>query len=711
MKTRSSSHRCWSVLVAFLTLAGVSAAIAQDPNTTTTVTIHATDPQAAESWSDPGTFTVRRTGPTNFSLLVFYQLSGSASNGVDYEQLGNTVQIPAGALSASFRVKPIDDSLVEGNENVLAQVVASPMMCITCGYDIGTPSLAEVLIYDNDRTGTNHPPFVQLNYPRDGDVFNVGYDIRLQAYAFDDEDRFLVKVEFFEGANSLGFGTFQAAMCPSPYCPYFSLNWSNIAPGKHTVTAVVTDGNGASSISNPAEITVLDGVNIYATDPLATERPAVSAIPPDTATFTVRRRADDTNAAIVVKYEIGGNASNGVDYQTLSGEVTIPAGAVSADIVIDPIDDNLPEETETVILTLIPPCPQCLFANPPCLVAVPITGDCYALGPHNQATAYIRDNDSVPTNHPPSVDLVAPRDGDVFPARADINLVAFAQDLEDHYTLKVEFFEGTRSLGFGRFFPGRCAVCPNYQLTWSNVPPGQYILTAIATDSAGASSVSAPVHVRVSESNPLPVVDIVARDPFASEGTRFWRDYSDPNTWESWHVNVGGTNTATFVVRRQGSTNAPLTVNYEIGGTASNGVDYAGLSGSVTIPSGRRTAQIVVRPIEDTLVEGIETVLLKLSSSSAYTIGTSSHAAAIIIDNDQPRPPCARLADRCFHLCRPAANGSCYRVEASTDLQDWTTICINVVTDGALHFVDPDAPPFSTRFYRVKPEVALLPDE
>src|SRR5436309_4873512 len=145
MKTHVSS-RCSSILFTIVTFVGACAAFAQDP----TVTIRATDPQAAEAFNDTGTFTVRRTGATNFSLLVFYQLSGSASNGVDYEQLGNTVQIPAGKFEASFTVKPIDDSLVEGTENVLAQLVASPMMCMTCGYTIGTPSLAAVIIYDND---------------------------------------------------------------------------------------------------------------------------------------------------------------------------------------------------------------------------------------------------------------------------------------------------------------------------------------------------------------------------------------------------------------------------------------------------------------------------------------------------------------------------------------------------------------------------------
>ena len=135
------------------------------------------------------------------------------------------------------------------------------------------------------------------------------------------------------------------------------------------------------------------------------------------------------------------------------------------------------------------------------------------------------------------------------------------------------------------------------------------------------------------------------------------------------------------------------------------------MSGSVTIAAGKRSARIVVVPIDDILFEGIETVALKLLPSPDYAMGFPSHAAAVIIDNDRPRPPCVLLPDHQFHFCHPASNGFCYRVEASTDLRNWIPVCTNVVTDGALHFVDPDAPPSNVRFYRVKPEMGLPPDD
>src|SRR4051812_17201504 len=50
------------------------------------------------------------------------------------------------------------------------------------------------------------------------------------------------------------------------------------------------------------------------------------------------------------------------------------------------------------------------------------------------------------------------------------------------------------------------------------------------------------------------------------------------------------------------------TVTYTVSGTATAGVDYYALSGSVTIPQGQSGALIWVTPIQDSLLEGNETV-------------------------------------------------------------------------------------------------------
>ena len=66
------------------------------------VTVVATDPNASKSGSDTGTFTVFRTGSTSNSLIVFYAMSGTATNGVDYATLPGTVTFNAGDASENF---------------------------------------------------------------------------------------------------------------------------------------------------------------------------------------------------------------------------------------------------------------------------------------------------------------------------------------------------------------------------------------------------------------------------------------------------------------------------------------------------------------------------------------------------------------------------------------------------------------------------------
>jgi len=99
-----------------------------------------------------------------------------------------------------------------------------------------------------------------------------------------------------------------------------------------------------------------------------------------------------------------------------------------------------------------------------------------------------------------------------------------------------------------------------------------------------------------------------------------------------------GATTGTFVVTRTGSTTAPLTVGYYLGGTASVDTDYAPLTGNVTIPAGASSATITLTPIDDTLVEPDETAIAGVASSSAYIIGAANSATVTIASDDTLGP-------------------------------------------------------------------------
>jgi hypothetical protein len=247
------------------------------------------------------------------------------------------------------------------------------------------------------------------------------------------------------------------------------------------------------------------------------------------------------------------------------------------------------------------------------------------------------------------------------------------------------------------------------------------VLTAVATDNGGASSTSGPVKILILGSPPPPtnrppVVTIVASDPLAIEGTNCWLWFGLAEslpTWSDWSQGTSlwrffkncGPKNATFSVYRSGATNDDLTVNYDVGGSATNGVDYVPLPGTVVIPAGQRHVDITVVPIDDGPPDISSTVTLKLTGSTNYVLGYPQKASVLIIDSQGSHPGSGMLSDQSFHLSASGPDGAWFHVDYSTNLLDWTSICTNQVVDGSIDFIDPDAASNPSRFYRTVPEV------
>ena len=570
------------------------------------VTIKATDPFA--TWSgNPGVFTLYRAGNPEPTLNVYYQIGGTARNGVDYQMISSFTQIPGGVLSADIVINPTNH-VVSATETVILTLTNSPLMgpAMPINYVIGNPSSATV--YITSGTVTNLPPVVNIAYPPEGSVFYTPVNIPIVAAA-KDLDGLVVSVEFFADSVSLGVVTNPVSILPPlegpvpalpPMPPYrpFVLVWSNAPVGLHTLTAKATDNGGASGLSDPVHITVNPG----------------------------------------------------------------------------------------------PPPP--------------------------------------PTNFPPVVRITSPPNNSVFREPINLPIYAYAAD-KDGFVAGVEFFAGTNDLGAGHRVtpplstgglpvPSPVLLSNLWLLTWSNAPQGTYPLTAVAVDNGGVSAVSDVVNVTFLPELPPPpvtnVVSIFATDPIAIEGTNCWPWLglaACTPTWSNWtaatavcryFTNCGPKN-AIFTVRRLGSTNSDLTGAYATGGTASNGVDYVTLAGTVTILAGQRAAMITVVPIDDGLPDITSTVILKLTPSADYVVDAGHSAATAIILDGLIRPPVASvLPDKCFHISSTGPDGAWFRIDYTTDLRNWTPICTNQVFGGSLDFVDSDAQQSQLRFYRASPE-------
>ncbi|MBI5761293.1 MAG: hypothetical protein HZA46_22510, partial [Planctomycetales bacterium] len=100
-----------------------------------------------------------------------------------------------------------------------------------------------------------------------------------------------------------------------------------------------------------------------------------------------------------------------------------------------------------------------------------------------------------------------------------------------------------------------------------------------------------------------------------------------------------GTGAITYTFSRVGGdANGAVDVTYSIGGTAT-GADHNGVAGTVTIPDTGNSVNLVVTPVDDTLIEGSETVVVQITTvtnllDGSDTIDATNTATGIIEDND-----------------------------------------------------------------------------
>ncbi|MCI0746639.1 MAG: hypothetical protein L0Y58_14660 [Verrucomicrobia subdivision 3 bacterium] len=138
-----------------LTLQNNAAYVADSANATVTIAdddlplvyLAGTDLVATEYNSlKAATVTLRRTGNTSQPLTVPLAISGTASNGVDYQTLGEMATFPANQSNVVINVRPLGDSLLEQAETVILTLKGSLQ------YNIGSSNSVTVHIDDDHAT-------------------------------------------------------------------------------------------------------------------------------------------------------------------------------------------------------------------------------------------------------------------------------------------------------------------------------------------------------------------------------------------------------------------------------------------------------------------------------------------------------------------------------------------------------------------------------
>jgi hypothetical protein len=275
-------------------------------------------------------------------------------------------------------------------------------------------------------------------------------------------------------------------------CPF----WSRVA-----FAAMISAGLMTGLPAFPGPAVGPQYVTVRPTEPLATEPGGAPGV------FTISR-GGETNTALTIPFSLGGTASNGVDYAAMPLSVTLAPGQVSSNVSVTPIAEPSATGYKSIILSLRQ------HAND------------FFIGSLDRATVYIVYGY---TNVPPSVEIVAPTNDESFLSLPNIEVAANASD-SNGWVTTVEFFADGMEIGgvTNNFFlddpwdplvlrESHGSIVPvipglrvmRFQFVWTNVPPGKYSLTAVATDNAGLRTTSEAVTIEVTTNLPVPKVRII----------------------------------------------------------------------------------------------------------------------------------------------------------------------------------------------------------
>ncbi|MGF6849823.1 gliding motility-associated-like protein [Chitinophaga sp. W3I9] len=612
-------------------------------------------------------------------ITVNYTVTGTAVNGADYTSLTGTVTFPAGSNSVALPVTVTDDNILETTEGVT--VTLNNAIGATSGnaYNIaGTQAAASLTIADND---SNDPAKTVVGVTWDSDAkepaTNGAFKISLPANIISSED---ITVNYAIAGTA------------TPGADYGVLSGSVVIPAgdngvmlpvivgddqfveqPETVLLTVTGGSSAnftltsSTTAGNATVNVIDDENIPANLVMSVAKTADGSEPAVNGGFTISLptgilSTDD----ITVSYNIGGTAIGGSDYTALTGTATIPAGQPSVSLPVSVTDDDIIENTETVLVTL---------------TGGTSAGATYTASTTNgSASLNITDNDNTALNRVLSItkktDAAEPGTNGEFTISLPAGITA-SEDITIAYTPTGTAASGTdyTALGTTVLLPaGQNSV--SLPLTVANDQIIENTETVIATVTGGTSTNFA---FTASGTSGSATVNIADDDNTAANnvlGVRNAGNASEPTTNGAFKIGL-----PTGVTSSE-----PITVTYTIGGTATNGTDYTTLAGTVIIPAGQDSVTVPVVVADDKLLENTETVILTLSggTSSSFTFTaspTNGNATLNISDDDNTALNRVLSIAKTSDGAEPATNAG-FRISLPAGILPSEAITVNYTIGG-----------------------------
>ncbi|MBI1842870.1 MAG: PKD domain-containing protein, partial [Verrucomicrobia bacterium] len=579
-------------------------------------------------------FQVFRAGPTNDTLFVNYEVGGTAENGADYRSIGTTVVIPAGQRVVTIPIVPIADRVNEWRETVTIRLLPSATYQIDPRFPQVTGTILDIdgqsllasvgfelessVVHESEKlltigvhlTGApqvqNTPLVVEYRVVSGSAVLGRDYDFLSNdrdgatgwlRYAFFAMPETIATIDLTRNINIVLKDNPQR----EPTRDFvIELVYPQLVNGTNSPIFSVPGIQATNYILTTRRfhwVTILDDdafqVSIEAVKPLAYER----GIQPG-AFRIFRTGSTNMEAPLVVRFDVSGTASEGADYKPLPRSVTIPARAADIIVPVEPVDDLVYEGPETVVMTLV-------------------NADGSKIGANNTASVTIVDDDGTMEFTAREYHVSEAAGAASIPVRrvGDASLSQFVKYSirPGTATFDLDYFATDGRLEFA---PGETLKTIDFLVFNDNIPELPETIELTLGDPSGGVSLAGQNRATV-------IID--------NDDTGF------VFTTNQWSV-AEYAGQVEISIQRVGNTDGDasvlLSTTIGAGDLATPGKDFEPINTRVLFGDGEALKTILVKPIEDQLVEGDESLTLALSDPVGGDVSPETSTAKVIIRDD-----------------------------------------------------------------------------
>ncbi len=552
-----------------------------------------------------GRFEIVRLSDLNVAKEVNYVMSGLAVNGVDYQKVEGKVTFAAGQEKAYVDIVPIDDKIYEGNESVVLSILKDNGTGVQT-YDPAQPfkiasNLADAEILSQLLGTTTGLSNIKLTVTGDkqaygtfgNDPFNLGNGIVLSTG----------KVTDLSGPNlssgtTTSFGTKDDR--DGGFDPItLQIDFSTDENADRVFFQYVfgseefTDFSGSSF--NDSFTLTLNGVNLakLSDDKTATINNLTPSADPKTWSPDYIDNPQ-TTGPLKDKVILDGYTKT----LTFSGDL-IPNSKNTIEIKIKDVGDGALDS------------------------AVFLKGGSLGIVDPNAISAKLKliDNELPP--------LISISDASFKEGKNGTKDATFTVNLSGQSsrvtTVDYSTADGTAIAG---------SDYTNVDLTTISFAPGEtskQIVVPIIGDLTEEPDETFKVNLSNAINAKLSLTNSSATGTILNDDTPVSLAVTDANAAET------NTDPGQFVITRGGDLTKAQKVQYKLSGKAANGKDYQNLTETAIFAAGVDKAVIDIKPIDDKIYEGDETVTLTISTDDYIVTGANS-ANVTIADNDPVKP-------------------------------------------------------------------------